>query len=310
MRKILLCLLAVCFLSGCAPARQTEPKLKVCATLFPQYDFCRQIAGDKAEVTLLLPPGMESHNYEPSVSDILTVAESDLFFYTGPYMEPWAQTVIDGLDSSVQAVDVSQNITLCAHEEHEGHEEHEHEEHAPDPHIWTDPHLAAVMAETVALALCEADAENSGYYMARLAAYREQLQRLDAEFSDAAEALKNRTLCHGGRFSMTYFARRYGLHVVAAFDSCASQAEPSARRVVSMIETMKEEKLPAVFYEEMTEPKIARVIAEETGADMLLLHSCHNVTKRELEAGSTYLSLMQGNLKNLQEYGRRQQACW
>ncbi len=304
MRKLIVCLLILCLAVGCAPEKEAET-LEIIATLFPQYDFCRQIAGDKARVTLLLPPGMESHNYEPSVSDILSISKSDLFVYTGPYMEAWAQTVIDGLDETVRVVDVSQGITLC---EHEDHEEHEHEGHEElDPHIWTDPVLAVEMVRNILAALCQADPHNSGYYTERAKAYIAQLEELDREFSAITAQLKNRVLCHGGRFSMTYFARRYNLTFLAAFDSCSSQAEPSAARVVEMIHQVKEQNLPAVFYEELTEPRIAQVISQETGAELLLLHTCHNVSRKELEEGATYLSLMQGNAENLKKYVRMQE---
>lgn len=304
MRRLILCLLAASLAVGCAPRGEDSGKLQITATLFPQYDFCRQIAGDRAEVTLLLPPGMESHNYEPSVSDILSIANSDLFVYTGPYMEAWAQTVIEGLDDSVRVVDVSQGIVLC---EHEDHEEHEHTHEEMDPHIWTDPVLAVQMTENILTALCGADPDNSAYYTQRAQSYVAQLWELDREFSETTAQMNPRVLCHGGRFSMTYFARRYGLQVIAAFDSCSSQAEPSAARVVDMIAQMRGQKLPAVFFEELVQPKIAQVISQETGAEMLLLHTCHNVSKKELEEGVTYLSLMQGNLENLKKYVRMQQ---
>lgn len=307
MRRIILCLLAVSLAVGCAPREEKSGKLQITATLFPQYDFCRQIAGERAEVTLLLPPGMESHNYEPSVSDILSITKSDLFVYTGPYMEAWAQTVIEGLDDSVRVVDVSQDIALCEHEDHEEHAHAHEEQEEMDPHIWTDPLRAVMMAENILTALCEEDPKNSGYYTGRAEAYIAQLHALDEEFSAVAAQLKSRVLCHGGRFSMTYFARRYDLTFIAAFDSCSSQAEPSAARVIEMIQQVREQKLPAVFYEELTQPRIAQVISEETGAILLLLHTCHNVSKKELEEGVTYLSLMQGNLENLKKYVRMQQ---
>ena len=108
-------------------------------------------------------------------------------------------------------------------------------------------------------------------------------------------------LCHGGRFSLTYFARRYNLTFVAAFDSCSSHAEPSAKKIASLTDILKEQTKRFVFNEELTEPKIAKTISDETGAEMLLLHSCHNVSKKELDAGVTYLSLMQQNLQNLKK---------
>lgn len=292
-------LLCLCLLVGCVPAQKEQKgKLKIVATLFPQYDFCRAIAGDEAEVTLLLPPGMESHTYEPSVSDMLAIHACDLFFYTGEAMEPWAETLKSSLPSSVRVADVSVGIELAEHE-HEHHEHHDEEHEEKDPHIWTDPNNAGIMVKNICTALCEADPAHQTLYLERAARYRVELQALDQTFQEIVSRARTRVICHGGRFSMTYFARRYGLTFLPAFDSCDSQAEPSCARVTELIKAVREQNLPVVFYEELTVPHIARVIAEETGARMMLLHTCHNLSRAERENGETYLSLMKQNAENL-----------
>jgi zinc transport system substrate-binding protein len=307
-----------------AVKEEKSGKLQVVATLFPQYDFTRQIAGDKAEVTLLLPPGVESHSYEPTPSDIIKINESDLFLYTGESMEAWSQRIIDGMresgsDSTV--LDVSQGIDLVSaeeierehhhdEEEEEGTEhEHEHEEegsehehqHLYDPHIWTDPLQAKVMVASIRDALCRIDPVNAEYYQENAAKYSAELDELDAALKTIVKNGKRNEILFGSRFALFYFTNRYGLSYEAAFDSCSSETEPSARTVAGLIEKIREEKIPVIYYAEIEDPKIARAISAETGAKLLLLHSCHNVTKEELEGGATYLSLMKQNGENLKE---------
>ncbi len=307
MKKKVSCIFLIillCILSGCGvQSTANENKITVVASLFPQYDFCREITKNNVNVVLLLPPGMESHNYEPSVSDSITIAESDLFIYTGKYMEPWAETVISGLGAQTTVVDCSSGINLCEHvhddEGHENHDEHHSHEEEKDPHIWTDPINCIQMVNNITEALCEIDAKNSDFYKQNASEYIEKLYGLDREFKEISENAPSKLLCHGGRFSMTYFSREYGFEFVSAFDSCSSSSEPSAKKVVSLINEVKKNNLNGVFYEELTEPKVARVIGEEANVPVYLLHTCHNLTKEEFERGETYLSLMEQNAKNL-----------
>lgn len=309
-RTILSLLLAAVFclpFSGCsaAPAASgNSSQLTIVATLFPQYDFARQLAGDKAEIKLLLPPGTESHSFEPKPSDIIAVSQADLFLYTGEYMEPWAQTIIDGVaDDDVEVVDVSQGISLVReddeHESHEGHEAaHQHEY---DPHVWTSPVNAMQMVKTIADALCRADPENEAYYRQNESDYLAQLQALDSELREITTNAKRHTVYFGSRFALFYFMQEYGLDYKAAYDSCSEETEPSVRSITEMVDEIRAEGIPVIYYEELTDPKIARVISEETGAKMLLFHSCHNVSRQELEDGVTYLDLMRQNAQNLKE---------
>ncbi len=288
-------------------------KLRIVATLFPQYDFARQIAGDKAEVTLLLPPGVESHSYEPTPSDIIRINESDLFIYTGEYMEAWSQRIIDGMrDSGSRSLvlDVSQGVELVKTEEieaehqHEGEEEPGHEqehEHPYDPHIWTDPLAAKTMVTNIRDALCSLDPANADDYKKNAAEYSADLDALDEEFRSIVSSGKRDEIIFGSRFALAYFAKRYGLDYEAAFDSCSSETEPSAKTVAGLIEEIREERIPVIYYAEIEDPKVARSISAETGAKLLLFHSCHNITKEELESGATYLSLMKQNAENLKE---------
>lgn len=284
-----------------------DGKIIIMATLFPQYDFAKQIAGDKAKVSLLMSPGVESHSFEPSPADIIKINSSDLFIYTGKYMEPWAQSIIDGVENeNLKILDVSTNVLLEKEGEHEGEEEGEHEGeeedhafHEFDPHIWTSPVNALVMVENILKELCEIDPENKDYYIANAEKYSEKLRELHKEFEDIFAAAQRQEIIFAGKFAMNYFAEEYGMEYRAAFDSCASETEPSVKVVAQLIDEIKSKSIPVVYYPELTEPKVAKSISEETGAEMLLLHSCHNVSKDDFKAGVTYVSLMKENAENL-----------
>ena len=294
-RVIALLLLCLLLLSGCqSPEKAPETdQISIVASLFPQYDFAKAIAGDRASVTLLLPPGAESHSYEPKPADVIAINNSDLFIYTGENLEGWADSMLKGLEGNPAVLDLSAGITL---HEHEGHEHH-----GADPHIFTSPRYAVKMAQDIEDKLCEIDPEHAAEYRSRGEAYRKELLALDGEFRQAVEKGARKKLIFGGRFAFLYFVEEYGLDYEAAYDSCSSETEPSAAKLAQIMETVTNEKIPVVYYEELSDPKTARLICEETGAKPLLLHSCHNVSKEELAKGVTYLSLMRENLANLKE---------
>ncbi len=277
--KKLLCLFLLLLLTSCAAPVQENETVDVVATLFPQYDFTREIAGDLANVTLLLPPGAESHSYEPTPSDLLALERADLVLYTGGEMEPWAERIVP----EETLVNAAERVLLRAH----------------DPHVWTDPQNAVLMAERITDALCAADPTHAAQYRENAAVYLEKLHALDRAFATAVESAARKTVVFGGRNAFSYLTERYGLSVVSAYDSCGHESEPSAGAVAEVIDRVKQDAIPVVYYEELVEPKVARLIAEETGAELLLLHSCHNVTQAELDAGVSYLSLMQQNLEHL-----------
>ena len=282
-------------------------KIKISATLFPQYDFARQIAGDKAEITLLLPSGMDSHSYEPTPADIININKSDLFIYTGEYLESWANDIVgDSNTDKTQGLDGSSGIQLVKEEDeqhHDDEDEHHEEEHHHeyDPHIWTSPVIAMQMADNIAEALCETDSVNSDYYKQNAENYKKQLQELDSEFREIVADGKRNTIYFGGKFALYYFTQEYGLDYVSAFDSCSGETEPSAKVMSEMISSIKENNIPVIYYEEIAEPTVANMIADETGAKPLLFHSCHNVTPEDFRNGVTYIDLMKQNAVNLRE---------
>ncbi len=301
---ILVSMMIAMLLWGCAPQKQTVKKqgLTIVTTLFPTYDFARTISGGKADITLLLTPGKESHSYEPSTGDVIRISESDIFIYTGKYMEPWAEKLISSMEQGPCVVDAGEGLVLEGSEQDE-HDEHGHSGHAheKEPHIWTSPKMCLTIVDNILRAMAELDEENADYYRANAETLKNQLSELDEEFRSIASQAKEKEIFHGGRFSMYYFAKEYGLSWEAAYDSCSADAEPSLGKVCGMIDEMREKKTKVIFYEELSNNSVAKLIADETGARPLLLHSCHNLTEEEFKEGRTYLDFMRQNAENLRE---------
>lgn len=319
-------------------------KLNIIATLFPHYDFTREIVGDRANITLLLPPGVESHSYEPTPADIIVINRADLFIYTGASMENWAGSILEGISNeNIHVLGLADKISLYAIENSEYHEhdhdyDHRHDQehvysydnehdqdhdnfshshdhdrnhegsnsstvhfHEYDPHIWTSPVIAGIMVDEILSAVCELDPDNAKFYTENANSYKEKLEALDNEFRNIVSNSPRREIYVGDRFALLYFAEEYGLGYHAAFDSCSDETEPSADVIANMIDQIIEKQVPVIYYAELSDPKIARLLSEETGAEMLLLHSCHNVTKEEFDKGVTYIDLMSQNAENLRK---------
>ena len=243
-------LLIVAGLTACSGSKKQkeEDKLSIVTTLFPNYDFARQIAGDKAEVTLLLDPGVESHDYDPSPADIIAINEADLFIYTGDSMEHWVTGIVDSLEKdSVTIVDASANISLVKSAKIPHENEGREATLEYDPHIWTSPKNALIMINTILDAIIKKDPDNKEYYQQNAEAYASEIRKLDTEFREIAQNAKYNTIYFGGRFALIYFVQEYGLAYMSAFDSCSSETEPSAKLITNIIEAMKKNGATVVY---------------------------------------------------------------
>lgn len=280
--------------------QQTE-KITVVTSLFPEYDFVKQIGKDKVDVKILLPPGTESHTYEPTPKDIVSINEADMFIYTSNQMEPWAEKIAESIDSKNTVVmQAGQDINLIEIEH--GHEDHkDHEEHTADAHIWLDPNNAIKMVENILDKLCEISPENAEYFRNNANEYIEILKKLDTEIEETVKNSERKKLVFGGEFAYIYFLDRYNLEYTTAYDGCGEGAEPSAKKIKEIIDTINNEKIPVIFYEELSAGKIANMIADETNAKALVFNTAHNVTSSELENGVTYVSIMRENLNKIKE---------
>ncbi|MBQ7876366.1 MAG: zinc ABC transporter substrate-binding protein [Clostridia bacterium] len=298
MKKILALLLILTMLPlagcGCSLGQDTG-KIKVVATLFPQYDFARHIGGNKVEVTLLLPPGTESHHYDPSPSDMVSIAESRLFIYTGDMMEGWAGDIASSVGDSVTILDASRGITLSAADL-----SHDHD-HALDPHIWLDFDKAAKMCDNIAEELIAASPEDEAYFRANLENYKKKLATLDAEYAATFAQKPSKDLVFGGRFALGYLVDKYSIPHRSAYDSCSANDEPSPQTIAALSDYVRDNDVKVVYCEEFSDPKVAREIAKANNAEVLVLHSAHNLSKDERDKGVTFISIMEQNLENIRK---------
>ena len=304
MKRLLtfvLSLLLLLSFASCGKKDKNGGKLKIVATIFPQYDIARTIAGDKAEVAMLLPWGSESHGYDPSVKDITAVSEADVFLYTGDMTEPWAATLLKNAESDADVPDILKGITLIeGNGEHSADGDHSADHvHDYDPHVWTSPKNAMIMTDNILAALCNADPDNADYYRKNAESLQKELEELDRELEELSENSSGRTLYFGGRFAFIYMFSDYGFRYASAYKGCSEESEPSIKVVSELCSAMEKDGAKYLFTEEMSEGKVAKGIAEETGADLLELHSCHNLSSEDAKKGETYISVMKRNIANI-----------
>ncbi|MDR1015109.1 MAG: metal ABC transporter substrate-binding protein [Coriobacteriales bacterium] len=290
--------------AGDAPAAGDDGRISVIATIFAPYDFARQVAGGRAELRMLVSPGIETHSFEPTPQDILDIEGCDLFVYVGGESDEWVADLLSSVDTSaVTVIRLIDCVETVAEDDsvlvNPAEAEEEEEEGAPDEHVWTAPANARLITEALASAFERTDPGNASAYQANADAYLAQLDALDARFKEVALGGERRTLVFGDRFPFRYFADAYGLTCYAAFPGCSTATEASAQTVAALIDTVKREGVPVVFYRELSSPGIAEAIAEATGARALLLHSCHNISQEDFDAGETYVSIMGRNADNL-----------
>ena len=318
MKKRLLCLLLTLALLGCcgcaAAPQDGDDRLQVVCSLFPYYDFVRAIGGDHVSPTLLIPAGRETHSFEPTPLDVITLSQADVFVYNGGEGELWVEEILESAGENIAfSLRMMDHIDALEEEIVEGMEggdhghdhEHEEDEHhheiTYDEHIWTSPVGAKELCRAICETLCAADSAHADEYRANLDAYLAQLDQLDAEFRSVVADAQRCTLVFGDRFPLLYFCKTYGLDYRAAFHGCAGDTEPSLATLKYLIDKVDEEEIPVVYTIELSSQKVANAIAETTGAKVARLHSCQNVTRQEFDAGETYLTLMQANVAALKE---------
>ncbi|MDO4598872.1 MAG: metal ABC transporter substrate-binding protein [[Ruminococcus] gnavus] len=309
--------------SGCRhvseESKNREDTLRVVTTIFPQYDFVRQIAGEHAEVSMLLKPGEETHSYEPTPQDILKIQNCDLFIYVGGENDEWVEDILESIDTEkirqLRLIDCVETVNEehvegmkeergHEHEEEDAHQEADHGSHetlTPDEHVWTSPENAISIVERITEELAGLDPEYRAVYEENKEAYEKQLEELDEAFREVVRSAKREVLLFGDRFPFRYFADAYDLDYYAAFPGCASDTEPSAATMAFLINKVKEEQIPVVLKMELSNENIANAIAETTHAEVRTFYSCHNLTAREFAEGETYLSMMKKNVETLKE---------
>lgn len=294
-----------------------DTRIQIVATLFPQYDFAKKIVGDKIDVKLLLNSGVEAHNYEPTAKDMITILNnSDVFIFTGTDLEPWTESIVKNLEETdCQIANVSENIELIKVEEFEEkfinleinhdevneehlHNEHEHvHEHIYDEHIWLNPLNAIKMIDNILAVICEIDPQNEDYYTNNATLYKNEILALDQEIRNIVNNAERKEIAVGGEFAYAYLVNEYDLSFVSVYNNCGEGEDPSIAKVKSVIDYINKHNMKTVYYEELSEGTVAKMIAEETKAEPLVLYSIHNGIPKQ----DSYVSLMKKNIENLKK---------
>lgn len=282
-------------LCACAERGSTVPdggKPVVVATIFPYCDFVKNVCGDAVEAVLLVPPGADSHSYEPTPKDVRQVNACSLFVYTGGEEDGAFEELLESADgvASLTLIDCVEPLKEQLVEGMEGEADD-----GDDPHIWTSPKNAKLICKAIydAVKAFVPDLDGSLYD-----AYAARLDELDADFA-AYFAEHKEPLIFGDRFPFRYFAAEYGVEYYAAFPGCADYTEPSAKTIITLTEKAREYGVTTVCYTEGADTSAAEIIAAEIGGRIALLHSCHRVTRDEMNSGKGYLDFMRENLETL-----------
>ncbi len=336
---------------GLENTKFTDPteKLQVVTTIFPYYDFARQVAGDYADVTMIVPAGMDTHSFEPTAEDMVTIGKADVLIYNGGELEGWVPQVIEAagnrnlfVDAMIDYVDVDGDIDVedanensvaekleeriddaedrredrleaewdrendlddsLEHYNEDGHiHEHSHAHDDGDEHIWTSPENAKEIVEQIAKDLGKKDQEHKQEYIKNAEKYITELDRIDQELENVTERARNPYLVFADRFPLRHFVDEYDLDYIAAFAGCGSETEPSVETIAKITDIVRERQIPVILKIELSSSKVAESIAEATGAEVRTFSTCHNVTKKEMEEGVTYVSLMEQNISVLKE---------
>lgn len=286
----------------------SSDKLSVVTTNFALYDFARAVCGDDCTVTMLVPPGQESHDFEASLADIAKITDSDLFVYVGGESEDWVEDIFASLESmgdELNALCVLDSVDTFDEEiidgmthVHEDDFDHGHNETETDEHVWTSIPNAIQIMEDIRDRMCEIAPSLSYSLNENTSAYKEELLEIDSGIVELVNSAETKTIIVADRFPFRYFTERYGLNYYAAFSGCTSDVEPTLDTVNFLIEKVKETGCP-VFVIEFSDGTTAKSVQAETGCDIMTLQSAHNVTRDDFNSGVTYADLMRQNLETL-----------
>lgn len=289
---------------------------RVISSNFVGYDFARAVTGDKSEISMLLKPGAEAHDFEPTPEDIINIKNADLFVYVGGESDEWIENLLEGNEIpaektlrlmdlvEVKEEEVSEGMEEHDHEhdhEHEHEHEHDHEHIEYDEHIWTSPLNAIKLVNGIEAKLSAIHPENKSAYTQNADNYISRLLAIDQKIRDVVSSSPKKELIFGDRFPFRYFVDEYGLGYYAAFPGCSEQTEASSQTIAFLIDKVKTDNIKTILKIELTSDKLAKTIAEETGAKILTLNAAHNISKEDFESGLTYADIMEANIDVLKE---------
>ena len=313
-------------LSACNTPNTNTDKLEIVTTIFPEYDWTREILGKNpanAEVTMLLDNGVDLHSYQPTAQDIVKISGCDLFIYVGGESDEWVGraleqstnkdmvviNLLESLGDKVKEEEVKEGMEGDDHEEEdhdhdESEHDHEEEETEYDEHVWLSLKNASAICETIEKGIEKIDPTNAETYKSNLASYKAKLNALDADYKKAVDDSSIKTLVFGDRFPFRYLVDDYNLDYYAAFVGCSAETEASFETVIFLAKKVDELGLNSVLKIESGDGKIARTIIQNTkkkSAKVLTLDSIQSTTAKQAAGGVTYIKLMEENLKVLEE---------
>ncbi len=330
-------ILLVSYIVTCAGAEANQ--INVVTTIFPIYDWVREVVGDNAShvnITLLLDNGVDLHSYQPTAQDILAISTAELFIYVGGESDEWVEDVLQSamnpnlkainlVDAMGEDIKMEEIVEGMEHEHDHDHEEHDHEEseehedheehdHDPehehehedeaDEHVWLSLRNAGKLTKVIADTLSEIDPDYAEYYQSNAASYMDKLADLDARYAETVDGSAFKTILFGDRFPFRYLADDYGLTYYAAFSGCSAESEASFQTLVFLAQKVDELGLPAVLTIEHPKTKIAETVvstSQAKNARILSMDSMQGTTEADIQAGTTYLSVMEANLEVLKE---------
>ena len=273
-------------------SEEKSNKITIITTLFPTYDFAKNIAGDKANIKLLISPGTDSHSYELSISDIAEISNSTLFAYTGSDLEPWTETIVSSLSNKINILNVANNVNIYDNLDQD-------EDLKYDPHIWMSIKNAKIMCENIYNALCDIDKNNIEIYSKNYENYIAKLNDLENKYENINKLSSNQKLVFASPFSYQYLIKDYNLEYISAYGSCTEETDPSVADMKKIIDYLNSNQKKYILCDKLFSKSTAQTIAKETQATILDFNSIHNLSKEDLQNSKGYVELMNENLNNI-----------
>jgi len=302
----LILLVAVFLMAGCGGTKSAAPegakKIKVVATMYPVYEFVKQVGGDKVDVVMLIPPGAEPHDWEPTAKDIIQIKDAKIFAYHGIGFEPVEKLLKKDVLGNALPLEITKDVTKlpASHEDEEEEHGHGHgEDHKYDPHTWLDPVSVQQEVNTIAQALASVDEKNAEVYKKNAETYNKKLADLDEKYKKTLSGMTNKEIVTSHK-AFAYLANRYGFEQLGIM-GISPDAEPTPDKMAKITEFCREHKVKYIFFETLTSPKLAQTIAKETGAQLLVLNPIESLTEQETKEGKDYIAIMNENLVNLEK---------
>ncbi|MBI2887965.1 MAG: zinc ABC transporter substrate-binding protein [Chloroflexi bacterium] len=291
-----LAVVSVAALSCGAPLTGDSGKVRVVASFYPVAFFSQQVGGDLAEVTNLMPPGIEAHEWEPAPRDMGRIERADLLVYNGAGFEPWVPRVLGTLKGQ-RPLPLNTTEGLQLLQASQDHDEPAQPADSPDPHVWLDPVLAQRQVERIRESLARVDARNQSVYEENARRLTQKLEALHSRYLSGLRECRHRTILTA-HAAFGYMAARYSIDVVA-IAGLSPEAAPTPSRLAELSRLARDKGVRYVFFETLSSPALADVLAREVGARTLVFNPIEGLTQEQARAGKDYFSLMEENLASL-----------